>query len=161
MLIPNLHLSLPRNPQSIAATALGGAAVLALAGWAIFRKRVTPEEREQRRRHHLALTGRIVDGSLIGAQPDEHLPEVILYRYRIAGVTYECSQDVSGVRPLGAPVSDLRPDFPLQVRYDRANPGDSIVVAENWNGLWSAGRRRLPRAEMRPEEATRLRSQEQ
>ena len=154
MLIPHLHLSLPRNPQSIAAAAVGGAAALALAGWVVFRKRITAEEREQKRRQHLAQTGRIVDGALTGAEPSEESPQVIQYRYRIAGVTYECSQDVSAVSAL---VYDLRLEFPVQVRYDRTNPGDSIVIAEDWNGLWSAGRRRGPRTE----DSARLRSQEQ
>ena len=154
MFTPHLHLSIPRQPQSIAATAAGAVAVLALAGWAIFRKRTTAEEREQRRRHHLATTGRIVDGALTGAEPDEHAPQFIQYRYRIAGVTYECSQDVSAVSSL---VYDLRLEFPVQVRYDRANPGDSIVIAEDWNGLWSAGRRRRPRME----EGALLRNQQQ
>jgi hypothetical protein len=27
-------------------------------------------------------------------------------------------------------------DQPLQVRYDPRNPGNSVVVAESWSGLW-------------------------
>ena len=109
----------PGTPATIAAAATGAASVLALGLWAILHKRPTPAELEQRRRLKLAATGRIVDGSLTGAEPDDHAPHVILYRYRIAGVTYECSQDISALDP--AP-TNLRLDFPIQVRYDRANP---------------------------------------
>ena len=59
-------------------------------------------------------------------------PAVLLYRYQIAGVTYECAQDVS---PLPNLVRQVRVDLPIQVRFDPRNPGNSIVVAENWNGL--------------------------
>ena len=133
-MFPPLHL--PRHPASIAAAATGAVSVTVLTLWAILHKRPTPAELEQRRRAHLAANGRIVDGSLTGAHPDDHAPTVILYRYRVAGVTYERGQDVSALDP--AP-RDLRLDFPVQVRYDRANPGNSIVVAEDWNGLWSIG----------------------
>ena len=88
---------------------------------------------EERRRQRLAMAGRIVDGSLIGAEPAEATPQAIIYRYRIAGVTYECSQDVSSLSPM---VENIRLDYPVQVRYSRDNPADSIVVAETWNGLW-------------------------
>ena len=112
-----------------AAVVLGGTAGLILH----LRRRPTAAQREERRRLHLAATGRIVDGNLIDADPSEDEPSKLIYRYRVAGVTYECSQDVSA---LAGSVRNLRLDFPVQVRYDLANPGDSIVVAESWNGLW-------------------------
>jgi hypothetical protein len=59
-------------------------------------------------------------------------PEIIIYNYRIAGVTYECAQDVS---TLAEYVHDIRTDLPIQVRYAPQNPGNSIVVAESWSGL--------------------------
>ncbi len=100
----------------------------------ILKRRPTAEQREERRRTRLANLGRIVDGSLIDVEPRESEPQTIIYRYRIAGVTYECSQDVSTLAPL---VQNLRLDYPVQVRYNRANPADSIVVSETWNGLWT------------------------
>ncbi len=134
-MVPTLHL--PRH----AATLAGGAAVaalslVALGVWAALRKQPSPEELEARRRQHLTSVGRIIDGSLIGAHPDELAPAVILYRYRVAGVTYECAQDVSA---LASPPRELHLEFPIQVRYDPANAADSIVIAEEWNGLWSIG----------------------
>jgi hypothetical protein len=59
-------------------------------------------------------------------------PQIILYNYRIAGVTYECAQDVTA---LAEYVSGVRADLPVQVRYAPHNPANSIVVAESWSGL--------------------------
>lgn len=94
----------------------------------------SPEEQEAQRRQHLTEYGRIVDGSLIGAAPSDAEPQAVIYQYRIGGVTYERAQDVS---TLASRLGSLRPDYPVQVRYNRANPADSIVVSETWNGLFS------------------------
>jgi hypothetical protein len=123
-----------RHPVASASVAVGTVTLLGIAAFVAFRRRPSPEEIEALRRTHLADTGRIVDGSLIDAAPTFHEPAVIIYRYRIAGVTYECSQDISLFAPQ---IHDLDLDLPIQVRYDRANPGDSIVIAESWSGLWS------------------------
>ena len=118
--------------SSIAVGAVTAAVATSLL--VILRRRQTPEQLEERRRSRLAASGRIVDGSLVDAEPAETAPRTIIYRYRIAGVTYECSQDVSSLSLL---VQDLRLDFPVQVRYSPDNPADSIVVAEDWNGLYT------------------------
>ncbi len=59
-------------------------------------------------------------------------PQIIVYNYRIAGVTYECAQDVTA---LAEYVHGIRTDLPIQVRYLPQNPANSIVVAESWSGL--------------------------
>ena len=59
-------------------------------------------------------------------------PQIIVYNYRIAGVSYECAQDVS---MLADRLQGIRTDLPIQVRYAPHNPGNSIVVAEGWSGL--------------------------
>jgi hypothetical protein len=59
-------------------------------------------------------------------------PLIIVYNYRIAGVSYECAQDVTA---LAEQVREVRADLPIQVRYDMHNPGNSIVIAESWSGL--------------------------
>jgi hypothetical protein len=59
-------------------------------------------------------------------------PRMIVYNYRIAGVTYECAQDVTALAEL---VHGIRTDLPIQVRYAPQNPANSIVVAETWSGL--------------------------
>ena len=129
-----LHLPIPRHPEASAAIAAGIAVVVGGIFFLVLRRRPTAAELEALRRTHLADTGRIVDGSLIDASPTFAQPNVIIYRYRIAGVTYECSQDIS---IFADQIHDLDLDLPVQVRYDRDNPGDSIVIAESWNGLWS------------------------
>lgn len=133
------------NPRQAAALAAAVSAALGLAAYAIFRRRPTPDEIEATRRNALAQTGRIVDGILIDAAPDLQQPETLIYRYRVAGVTYECAQAVAKLQ-----LQHLELDAPIQVRYNRDNPADSIVVAENWNGLWSATAAALHRASARP-----------
>ncbi len=125
---------LVRNPVAVAAIATGAAAAVAGLLFNSLRRRPSKEEVEALRREHLVSVGRIVDGTLVDANPTFNDPAVIIYQYRIAGVTYECSQDVSS---LAERIHDLDLDLPIQVRYDRANPGDSIVIAESWSGLWS------------------------
>ncbi len=117
---------------SIGVGVIGAAIATSLV--VMLRRRPTPEQIEERRRLHLAANGRIVDGSLVDAEPADAVPQTLIYRYRIAGVTYECSQDVSSLSTL---VKDLRLGYPVQVRYNRDNPADSIVVSEEWNGLWN------------------------
>ncbi len=140
MAIPALTLAL-RNPRETAALAAGSAALLGLALWATLRRPLTAEQRERIRRDRLTGQGRIVDGSLLDVLPNMMHPQMVLYRYRVAGVRYECTQDVSmlahhvDARGLTAAL-----ELPIQVRYLRQNPGDSIVLSEEWNGLWSLGR---------------------
>jgi hypothetical protein len=130
-----VHTQVARHWLMIGTMTVGALCAATLAGIAIVvRRRPTAKQREERRRQRLASVGRIVDGSLINAEPAEETPQTIIYKYRIAGVTYECSQDVS---TLGSLVQNLRLDYPVQVRYSRDNPADSIVVAETWNGLWT------------------------
>ena len=113
-----------------AAAAVGGAA------WYFLRRpRPTEEEIEHARRVHLASVGRITDGSITEApyvQEDTHTPRLIVYNYRIGGVSYEAAQDVTALAEM---VRDVRTDLPVQVRYEPHNPANSIVVAESWSGL--------------------------
>jgi hypothetical protein len=140
-LLTPIHLTpLLRSPGNIIALGFCSATVAGITTYVLTRRRPTAAEIERARRDHLALVGRITDGSITetqwfaptgpGAPPST--PAVIIYRYRIAGVTYECAQDVT---PLGDYVRHVRIDLPVQVRFDPRNPGNSIVVAETWNGL--------------------------
>ena len=144
-MFPYIPSQLPlffRSPRNITAVGFGIAAAAGITGYLLTRKRITPAERERARRDYLARNGRITDGSITETQwlvpnpaesePTVYVPSMLLYRYRIAGVTYECAQDVS---TLAEHVRDIRIDLPIQVRYDLHNPGNSIVVAESWNGL--------------------------
>jgi hypothetical protein len=114
-------------------------AVIALI-WLIIRlRRPSPEEIERRRRDQLTRTGRITDGVIVdartlsGEDSISPTPEVLVYSYRLAGVTYNCAQDVSR---LPEQVVGFRIDQPVQLRYDPRNPGNSILVSESWTGLW-------------------------
>jgi hypothetical protein len=150
-LIPN-HLPLAlRSPRVLIAIGVGVAATAGIAGYVLTRPKPTAEEIERERREMLARTGRITDGTIMDtlvteAQEDraeaavtlsqdeisDSSPRIIIYNYRIAGVSYECAQDVTA---LAEHVHDIRTDLPIQVRYAPHNPGNSIVVAESWSGL--------------------------
>lgn len=130
------YLSVPlRSPRNVAVTVAAVAAAGGLAWYLFNRPRLTPEEIERARRNLLASNGRITDGSIIDApygQESYDAPRLIVYNYRIAGVTYEAAQDVSALEEM---VRDVRTDLPIQVRYEPHNPANSIVVAEGWSGL--------------------------
>jgi hypothetical protein len=125
-----------RSPRGVAAIAVSTVAAAAAATYILTRKKPTPEELERQRRDQLATMGRITDGTITDApsSPDDptHTPRLLIYDYRIAGVTYECAQDVT---TLAEHVRDIRTDLPIQVRYDLHNPANSIVVAESWSGI--------------------------
>ena len=132
--------------------AVGAAAALGLACYALFRKKPDPLEIERQRRLYLAQFGRITDAKLVdpssgdadlaviygtfvgssGSQEEDPVASVLIYQYRVSGVQYECAQDVS---LLPDQVRHVRVDLPVQVRYDPHNPSNSIVVAEMWSGL--------------------------
>ena len=71
--------------------------------------------------------------TLTGDECYEPTPEVLLYSYRLAGVTYNCAQDVS---QLADRVRGYSIEGPVQVRYDPRNPCNSVLVSESWCGLW-------------------------
>jgi hypothetical protein len=124
--------------------AAGLAALAALALWLVLRRRPTEEELERARCQFLAQSGRLVDGMLLDIcdlespgikkkDPPRTLT-MLLYHYRIGGVDYECSQDISQLRSILDP-AQVRAGFPCTVRYQPGNPQNSIVVAETWSGL--------------------------
>lgn len=112
-----------------------------LAAYALLRRQTSPDEAEFRRREMLVRQGRIIDGTIIDISDlsaeesgRSNGMQLILYKYEIAGVVYECSQDVTLLRHL-VNIYDCRLGFPASVRYDPHNPGNSLVVAETWSGL--------------------------
>ena len=125
-----------RSPKTLALMGLTAVTVASVSWYRMTRRERDPVEVERERRNYLASSGRIVDGSITETRAandeDGATPNTLIYRYRIAGVTYECAQDVS---PLAERVRHIRVDLPIQVRFDPRNPGDSIVVAEGWSGL--------------------------
>jgi len=111
--------------------ALAGVLVVlvALIGYRAWkRSRVTPEERERRRRSALVAHGKMSDAMLVEIRDD-----LLFYSYGVRGVEYTASQDVSMLK------RHMPPDFStidaVSVRYDPKNPANSIVLAEQWSGL--------------------------
>lgn len=127
-----------QNEWEIAVGLAASAVVCAVALWLVFRRRPTPEEMEYARRHFLVQSGRLVDGMLLDifdvSDEKGETRSMLLYNYRIGGVDYECSQDVTYMRTLVDPAT-VRVGFPCSVRYQPGNPQNSIVVAEEWSGL--------------------------
>jgi hypothetical protein len=116
----------------------GGVALGAFAVWLLLRKRPSAEERERERRRFLVQSGRLVDGMLLDVTEveaeDGRTLTMLIYSYRIGGVDYECSQDLTDIRGV-VDSGQVRAGFPCSVRYQPGNPQNSIVVAESWTGL--------------------------
>jgi len=140
----------PRMTHPIVNTweiASGVTSLLALTGlalWLVLHKRPTSEELEQTRRQFLVQSGRLVDAMLLDIydvettgkkkkDPNRTLT-MLLYQYRIGGVDYECSQDITQLSDIVDP-AQVRAGFPCTVRYQPGNPQNSIVVAEGWSGM--------------------------
>lgn len=130
-----------RDPQVVGVLAAAGLCLGGMVAYYSLRKKVSEDELERLRREGLVKAGRIIDGTILDISelsPEESgRPDglrLILYKYEIAGVSYECSQDVT---QLGEYVNiyEARLSFPCSVRYDPHRPVNSIVVAENWSGL--------------------------
>jgi hypothetical protein len=106
--------------------------------WLVFHKRPTEEELERARRLFLVQSGRLVDGMLLDIcevqSKDGRTLTMLVFNYRIAGVDYECSQDITNMATV-LDAAEVRAGFPCSVRYQPGNPHNSIVVAEEWTGL--------------------------
>ena len=134
---------LNKTGWEIAAAAMALAALGGAASWILFRRRPTAEEIEASRRKTLVQFGRLVDGMLLDASEvaagEGAMLKMLFFSYRIGGVDYECSQDVTALGD-AVRLERVRGGFPCSVRYQPGNPQNSIVVAEGWSGL----RDRLP-----------------
>ena len=114
--------------------------VLAVGAYLVSRrKQKTPEDFERERRAFLGSVGRITDGTVIDVQEmaaDEKRRAAVLliYNYDVAGVSYECSQDVTKLRHW-INLHSCRLGLHTSVKYDPLNPGNSLVVSEGWMGL--------------------------
>jgi hypothetical protein len=120
--------------KAVALTVAGVAVALgAMVGYRAWqRSRVTPEERERRRRADLVGHGKLTDATLV-----EIRENVLFYSYVVRGVEYTASQDISGLRKhmpseLGLGVGSV------SVKFDASIPANSIVLAEDWSGLHAA-----------------------
>lgn len=136
------HFAPHLNARWLAGITGGILLVAAVVSFLLRRLRPSAEEQERRRREQLAAIGRITTGellearTLLGDESYSSTPEVLLYSYRLAGVTYSCAQDVS---KLAERVRGFSIEGPVQIRYDPRNPCNSVLVSESWSGLWLTG----------------------
>jgi hypothetical protein len=133
----------------------GSLAALAIIGYAFVRPAINPEDEERKRRLHLNLIGRIAEGQVVelaeheppvvegnrrlfGSRPrplsDGRPRQLVSYSYAISGVTYQTAQDITGLESQ-VRFERLVAGHPASVKYDPANPSDSILVADDWSGL--------------------------
>jgi hypothetical protein len=137
---------------------LAGIAVVALVTlyfW-LRRKPDASPDRERERCAYLNRVGRIVEGQIIEvADHAQPLPEagsarmfqkrpeaagsngtrkLLYYTYSISGVTYETAQDITGLEER-AHLNRVAAGQTASVKYDPANPSNSILLADDWSGL--------------------------
>jgi len=134
-----------------------GAAVLVgmwLAQW--MRRPPDADEIEQKRRSHINEVGRIAEGQILEIIEEPAAPaetrgpvlfkrgaknvaadgrrKLVCYTYSISGVSYETAQDITRLEAR-ASQHRLVPGQPASIKYDPGNPGDSIVLTDDWSGL--------------------------
>src|SRR5215472_11198661 len=116
-------------------------ATAGIVGYALLsrRNKKTPQQLEYERRTQLTLGGRIIDGNVIDVLELEESDSgqqmtLLIYKYDVAGVTYEASQDVTHLRQF-IDLYSCRLGLLASVKYDPHNPGDSVVISETWSGL--------------------------
>jgi hypothetical protein len=126
------------NPFHVYLWFLGLAGLALITYYLFHRKPQSANEVEKERRVWLGQVGRITDGTVIDVQEipgvEHRSATLLIYQYDVAGVSYECSQDVTYLRHL-INLHSCRLGLPTSVRYDPQNPGNSLVVSERWMGL--------------------------
>jgi hypothetical protein len=96
--------------------------------------RSNPEKRERKRRLELHQRGRLWDALITEASES-----MLYYSYSVGGVQYEASQDVSALREMLPPEPE-RLIGPASLKYSPRNPGNSILICEEWSGLRAPSR---------------------
>jgi len=138
--------------------AVGAGAAVMLGVWLSqwMRRPPNEDEIEQKRRSHINQVGRIAEGQILevleapAAPAESHGPalfrrgaknvaangrrKLVCYSYSISGVSYETAQDITTLETR-ARLHRLVPGQPASIKYDPANPGDSIVLTDDWSGL--------------------------
>lgn len=117
--------------------ALGGwvafLVAIAAAGvivWLVRVRRVSPAERERRRRLTVSVRGRVGAATIT----DFH-DGILSYTYTVGGVEHSATQDVSTLADHlpGNPATLI--SQPASLKYLLRNPANSIVLAEDWSGV--------------------------
>jgi hypothetical protein len=140
---------------------LAGLAVLVVVGIVLWirRKPADENEIERQRRAYLNRIGRIVEGQVLeildqarpapsgngsaksaGLFSKKHAAstngshKLLHYTYSISGVTYETAQDITGLEER-VHLARVASGQTASVKYDPANPSNSILLADDWSGL--------------------------
>lgn len=118
-----------------------GATVAALGAWTWARlqrwRRKTPAELERLRRLEVNRRGRIAAGhivDIVGAETGDNPGRLLVYKYEVAGVSYEAAQDVSALPEIATIAPGLAGQT-TSVKYDPKRPTNSIIACEEWSGL--------------------------
>ncbi len=104
---------------------LTGAVAIAAASSLVWlgRRKKTPEQREALRRQRISAQGRITDGTVLDVQEFDHdgghPVQMVIYTYDVAGVQYECSQDVTPLRQF-LDLHSCRIGVAASIKYDPA-----------------------------------------
>jgi hypothetical protein len=115
--------------------ALGGLAAIltAMAGRIVSQAlRRNPEKRERWRRLRVNRTGRSAGALITGVSET-----LVYYTYSVHGVYYSASQDIAEFREKLPPHLGSVVGF-ANIKYSEKNPANSILVCEEWSGLWKA-----------------------
>ncbi len=110
----------------------GLGAVAGLTAWIFPGRRMTPADRERRRRLAVNAHGRLGSAMITDVHDGS-----VSFSYWIAGVTYSAAQDVSALRDVLPPELEKFIQRPVGLKYLPHNPANSIIVCENWSGLGS------------------------
>lgn len=127
---PNTRLTLILAGAA-AAISLAACAAIAIQYW----RRKSPEELERLRRLDVNRRGRIATAYVLDVLDGEALPSprLVLYKYEVAGVTYESAQDISALPDVVSVARSLVGHL-VSVKYDPRRPTNSIFACEDWCG---------------------------
>jgi hypothetical protein len=127
-----------------AAIAPVGVGAAATWGWRRFVRwrQKDPNEVERLRRLDVNRRGRSTAAEIVDLfEPDalrvtaqRRRPLMVIYKYQVAGVTYEVSQDVSAL-PAALSASRSLASQTASIKYDPKAPTNSIIACEAWNGM--------------------------
>lgn len=153
-----MNLSLVKDWRVLAPAAGAGVVALAAAFMWMRKRPEDPTEMERQRRVYLNRVGRIVEGQVLEINDPAQVPEtaqteatarngngngthrgvesaqLVYYTYSISGVTYETAQDVTGLEQRLV-LDGVVAGQSASVKYDPANPSNSILLADDWSGL--------------------------
>lgn len=122
-------------------TLAASVAGILLAAWVFVRirrwRRRSPEEIERLRRLEINRRGRIVSGQILDfhePDPGKPGPRLVIYKYDVAGVTYESAQDICAL-PQMVLLVRRRIGRIISVKVDPRVPANSILACEQWSGV--------------------------